>query len=620
MLLGRNFFLRGDPGRFAEDIPDEALLFAALQDSAWEQRVAAIKAIGRRQAKTLAEPLMEALKDEYAAVRSIAVKVLGELAVPVAIESLVCALQDPSWEVRAESAYALGKMGHRIPVVPLLQALYDHDVSVRAAALKALGQAGAQARVEHIVQVFLTDTSWEVRAVAALALGELKAKSQLKTLLAQMENEEDLVRQAIKVACEQICAPIDDTALRAALREQTLSNATASSTPAQPDNVEKNSPAPQPASPAPEKTQIYAPIGDTVSLTVLRNQTHPTAITSSIPAQSENAEKNPLAPLLASPVTEKTRKLPHLIHLSSDRHLGSYILGEKIGQGGVCSVFLARHQFTGQTFALKISEEKDVSKFFQREAQVLMQLNHPHIIRIYDANIEEGIAYLAMDYLPNGTLRKKCPQGSHLPAYEVMTYIKELTSALQYAHNHQIIHGDVKPENVLFGPKEEVVLCDFGIASHSHSSQSLSKIMGTPSYMAPEQFDGRLLEASDQYALALIAWELLSGKHASHTFSYLALTAEDFQKATAEALRQSLFFSTAEQVLCKALSKDPDQRFENVTAFMMALEAALQAEKGSVEKVLTGYGYSAPPASLYSVTPGLRGTSPDGVATLVKMP
>src|SRR5437588_12548207 len=118
-----------------------------------------------------------------------------------------------------------------------------------------------------------------------------------------------------------------------------------------------------------------------------------------------------------------------------------------------------------------------------------------------------------MDYAPNGTLRKLHPKGTMLPLSLIIAYTKQIASALQYAHEEKFIHRDVKPENMLVGRRDAVLLSDFGIALIAQSSryQSTQEVIGTVAYMAPEQIQGKPRRASDQYALGIVVYEWICG-------------------------------------------------------------------------------------------------------------
>jgi eukaryotic-like serine/threonine-protein kinase len=148
----------------------------------------------------------------------------------------------------------------------------------------------------------------------------------------------------------------------------------------------------------------------------------------------------------------------------SDRtgqQLGNYRLLRLLGRGGFAEVYLGEHVYLKRRAALKVLhislEDEDVEHFLT-EAQVLARLDHPNIVRVHEFAVEQGTPFLAMEYAPRGTLRKLHPHGSYLSLQTTAAYVKQVAAALQYAHNHQVIHRDVKPENILLG-SQQVWLC-----------------------------------------------------------------------------------------------------------------------------------------------------------------
>ena len=215
----------------------------------------------------------------------------------------------------------------------------------------------------------------------------------------------------------------------------------------------------------------------------------------------------------------------------------------------------------------------------RQEAHTLARLVHPHIVRILDFNIQQTIAYIIMDYAPNGNVRTLYPRGTRLPLPTVIEYVQQAASALQYAHNERLIHRDIKPENLLLGRKREILLSDFGIASLAHTtqSQSIQEIIGTAAYMAPEQFQGRPRPASDQYALGILVYEWLSGTRPFHG-NFLEVASQHLLQPP-PLLQEKVPDLPLEvaQVVMTALAKDPKQRFSSVQSFATALEQASHA-------------------------------------------
>jgi len=261
--------------------------------------------------------------------------------------------------------------------------------------------------------------------------------------------------------------------------------------------------------------------------------------------------------------------------------LGHYQLVRLLGTGGFAEVYLGEHIHLHTQVAVKLLHTQIADhdrENFKHEAQTIARLLHPHIVRVLDFGVEGNTPYLVMDYAPNGTLRHHHPRGTPLPLTTIVSYTKQVAEALQYAHDQRLIHRDVKPENMLLGRNQEVLLSDFGIALTSQSSQyqNTQNIAGTIAYMAPEQIQAHPRPASDQYSLGIIVYEWLCGQRPFQG-SYTEIAVKH-SVAPPPPLRNLLptLPSTVEQVVMIALNKDPHQRFVNVRAFAQALEQASQ--------------------------------------------
>lgn len=262
-----------------------------------------------------------------------------------------------------------------------------------------------------------------------------------------------------------------------------------------------------------------------------------------------------------------------------DQQLGNYHLVRLLGEGGFAEVYLGEHIHLDTQAAIKVLHtqlaEDDID-FFRNEARTIAQLEHPHIVRVLDFGVEGKTPFLVMSYATNGTLRLRHSKGSRLPLATIVTYVKQLADALQYAHDEKLIHRDVKPENMLVGKRQEILLSDFGIAVMAQSSryQNAQDMAGTITYMAPEQIQGKPRPASDQYSLGIVIYEWLTGTRPFH--GSLTEMVGQHLTATPPLLRVMLptISPAVEEVVLKALAKEPKERFARVNDLAIALEEA----------------------------------------------
>jgi len=264
----------------------------------------------------------------------------------------------------------------------------------------------------------------------------------------------------------------------------------------------------------------------------------------------------------------------------------------KIGEGGMGEVYLAEQLRMGnRQVAVKVvrpdhssynpQEIADIERRFQREVAILANFDHPNILPVYDSGVEDGYLYLVMQYAPEGSLtdaiRGRSSRKLTLPVDVPfgVDVIGQVASALQYTHDRGVVHRDVKPGNVLIRIESDgrwrMLLADFGVARGIEANSQRTQITGTFAYMAPELFDGKVSPASDQYALAVMAFQLLAGR-APFEGDLGALTRAHMYEAP-PSLRA---FNPAvpqgvQDAIERALAKKPEDRFPTVAAFADAL-------------------------------------------------
>ncbi|GHO63455.1 hypothetical protein KSC_023470 [Ktedonobacter sp. SOSP1-52] len=232
-------------------------------------------------------------------------------------------------------------------------------------------------------------------------------------------------------------------------------------------------------------------------------------------------------------------------------------------------------------------------RLFWREATAIAQLDHPAILPLYDHGEEiiddAHVAYLVMPYRPEGSLtawlrkRAQTRQTPPLTLKQIAHLIQQAGQSLQYAHDHQVMHLDVKPANFLIQSKSatddypHLLLCDFGIARLASATSNASQhVRGTPLYMAPEQWANQPGFASDQYALAIMAYELLTGSPPFQGAPLNVMFAHLQEQPPSARERNPLLPSAVDLVLQRALAKKPEERFPSITEFAQVLQEALQ--------------------------------------------
>lgn len=278
-----------------------------------------------------------------------------------------------------------------------------------------------------------------------------------------------------------------------------------------------------------------------------------------------------------------------LSRLRTGERLGNYSLVRLLGRGSFADVYLGEHVHLKTEAAVKVLDMRltnDDMQDFLKEARTIAHLKHPSIIQVLEFDVEDNTPFLVMDYAAHGTLRSLFPRGTRLSPEDIQPYVMQIASALQYAHDEKLIHRDIKPENMLLGANDEVLLADFGIAVVAHSSrtQSMKGVAGTVAYMAPEQLRGMPVKASDQYALAAVIYEWLTG-NSPFSGSFVEV-ATQHTLAPPPPIRELVpsISPAVESTILKALAKDPAQRFASVQEFADAFAQAIS----------DGQPYSAP--------------------------
>jgi serine/threonine protein kinase len=282
--------------------------------------------------------------------------------------------------------------------------------------------------------------------------------------------------------------------------------------------------------------------------------------------------------------------------MSTLHSVGKYQLKRELGRGATGKVYLADDPFARREVAIKIAfpealkGDEDASLYksmFLNEAALAGKLNHPHIVQIFDAVVEDKFSYIVMEYVEGGTLEKFCKPEALLETREVAEIIFKAVRALGFAQGLGLTHRDVKPGNILHSEGTDIKIADFGASINKVSDRTVITNVGSPAYMAPELVQGQAQASAvtDIYALGVVMYYMLVGRlpfHGANTMSVIyQIVNTDPERPT--ALREGIT-PELEAVTMKAMAKDPAQRFQTWDEFGASLAQIWKQEHKAEEK------------------------------------
>jgi hypothetical protein len=299
------------------------------------------------------------------------------------------------------------------------------------------------------------------------------------------------------------------------------------------------------------------------------------------------AAMNETTPNLRAPPKERAAPAAAAaaVNVPDTERLGRYQLEREIGRGAMGVVYLGRDTAINRMVAIKAiplaaefsdAELVEARARFFREAETAGRLNHPNIVTIYDVGEERGLAYIAMEYLKGRHLSDYAKSNNLLEPRKVLEIIGRTADALGFAHKQQVVHRDIKPANLMYDPSSDVLkITDFGIARLSGAGSTRTGIvLGTPSFMSPEQLEGRTVTGhSDLFSLGVSLFQLLTGQlpFTADSMTGLMQQIAEAPHPPLRAFRPDLP-ACVESVIDRALAKNPEARYDSGAQMAAALE------------------------------------------------
>jgi hypothetical protein len=265
--------------------------------------------------------------------------------------------------------------------------------------------------------------------------------------------------------------------------------------------------------------------------------------------------------------------------------LGKYEILETVAAGGQGTVYRARDSESGDVVALKVMHpghtgEVQYLEALRQEANLASRLDHPNIVKVFDFQVEGGTAFVAMEYVP-GVLRSEMRPGAPLPPGRAVELAIQVSSAMAHAHQHGVVHRDIKPQNILLTEDGTVKVTDFGIARAVQSSSIIRQtgVMGTPHYMSPEQWQGRAVDGrADVYSLGILLYEMLTGSPPFEGDGMGEIFRKHEQESVPQLPQELEVPEWLESVIRRALEKEASARFASAGEMLEALEQEVVIE------------------------------------------
>lgn len=599
-------------GRFDNERSRNVLL-ERLQDSSKAVRLAALTSLGKLSVAISARPITQMLRDPDFNVQSKAIETLSHINDPNIVKYLIEMLQDDSEDIRRAAVEVLNNVGSEAAITDLFNALRDKDWWVRSRAADALATIGGDnvinavlgliksddeflrrsaveimnklkddRAVNHLLEA-LKDSDWWVRERAADALADMEEQRALPLMLEVLQNYPDsspgMIQAIARLGGQEAVKP-----LLAALQNNQVKNKKAILRALESlisshniDDIEA-------------ALTIISNTGDQETQDVA-NQTMQTLITrrnepGSMPQPSSMGASSPSAAGPTQVASENQYIDPEILEPGSILAT-RYKVIRQVGKGAFGVVILVEDQMVHEQIILKflnphMASDDSVIQRFVHEMRYTRRITHPNVIRIYDF-LTFGKSYaISMEYFDSHSLAQEIKQKKNRDFKRNLKLLVDVCKGLTIAHNLKIVHRDIKPANILINDSDVVKIVDFGLASAvSQSDARLTKsgiLVGTPTYMAPEQVRGRKIDIrTDIYSLGIVMYELFTGKPPYKDKDHMATLFQHVEgKARPPSELNPVVSENLDQVIMRAISVDPEKRYQHIEQLQHDIEKLLQ--------------------------------------------
>ena len=568
---------------------DSVMIVPLLKDPDLTVQAQAIDTLIKIKDPEVVKYLIEILQDDSEYIRRAAVEVLNEVGDERAIKDLLNAIRDKDWWVKVRAADALGSIGGPKVVEAILGMINEKDEFLRRTAVEILNSVKDERAVAHLINA-LKDPDWWVRERAADALTNLGDKRAVPALIEMLQTQPESAAVAIKALAQlQDSAAIDP--IVDALQHQD-------------EKVQKEAMhALKGLTDEQHFQEVQQVLNDTMvganpNMSDLANQTmatlmarlDPSADPVSIP--SEPSQPSQGAYDAAAPTVSSN---PEIIDAASlqpgDVIEERYQIIRHIGKGAFGVVVLVEDMMVNEEIVLKflnahMAADESVIHRFVHELRLTRKITHENVIRIYDFITIGKSHAISMEFFDSHSLSQEIRAGRTKDFKRNTKIFIDICKGLGVAHQINVVHRDIKPANILVNSEDTVKLVDFGLAAAASESGESSRItksgilVGTPTYMAPEQVRGRAIDTrTDIYSLGIVMYEVYTGKPPYKDKDHMATLFKHVEGKAKPAMEMNPEISDElNRIIMKAIHVDPSQRYQTTTELERDLEALYQEE------------------------------------------